>query len=286
MGFKSKLQEALRTELSARELELLPGGFQTVGKLIIIKLKPDLLDKKELIGNTFLQLLPYIRSVYINLGGIEGQYRTPEQIEFLAGEKKPLVIHKEHGVKYQFDITKIMFSQGNLRERRHLAGLVNDDEMIVDMFAGIGYFSLPIAVLSNPDKVYSIELNPIAYSFLVKNIELNKVGNKIIPIQGDCKEEVIKLSSQEIKADRIVMGVFPAPLEYIGESLKVAKNSGTIIHFEGVVDGDDNLELYKEFSAIANKDGFNCELSDKRFIKSYGPNLYHVVYDIQVSRSE
>ncbi len=282
MGFKSKLQKELCGVLSDEELTLLPSGFQTIGKVIVIKLKSGLLNKKQLIADAYLDLLPYICSVYINQGGIEGRYRTPERIEHLAGEKDPIVIHKEHGVKYKFNITKIMFSQGNLKERKHLAGLVGDKEIVVDMFAGIGYFSLPIAVLSLPKKIYSIEINPTAYKFLVENIQLNKVEGKVVPLHGNCKEEAIKLSKEGIRADRIIMGVFPAPKDYIEEALLLARNSGTVIHYEGVVDADDELKLFKEFANIAEKSDFETELLDKRFVKSYGPNLYHVVYDIQV----
>lgn len=284
MGFKSKLQKELRSELTEQELELLPSGFQTVGKVIIIKLKPELLEKKELIADTYLKLLPYIRSVYINLGKIEGEYRTPERIEYLAGEKDPVVLHKEHGVKYKFDITEIMFSQGNLKERKHLASLVNDGEVIVDMFAGIGYFSLPIAILANPKKIFSIEVNSTAFKFLLENIELNDVKDIIVPLHGDCKVEAPRLSSGGINADRVIMGVFPAPKDYIKEALKVAKDSGAVIHYEGIVDGDNELELYNEFTKIAEDSKYETKLLDNRFIKSYGPNLYHSVYDIKVSK--
>lgn len=284
MGFKSELQEELKSELTDQELELLPSGFQTVGKVIIIKLKPELMDKKELLAETYLKLLPYIRSVYINLGKIEGEYRTPERIDYLAGEKNPEVLHKEHGVKYKFDITEIMFSQGNLNERKHLGNLVDDGEIIVDMFAGIGYFSLPMAVLSKPEKIYSIEINPTAYKYLETNIELNDVEDTVIPIHGDCKEKTIELSKRGIKADRVVMGVFPAPKDYIEEALAVTKDSGTIIHYEGIVDGENELKLYEEFTDVATKSGFKTKLLDNRFIKSYGPNLYHSVYDIKVNK--
>jgi tRNA wybutosine-synthesizing protein 2 len=284
MGFKEKLQKHLEEDLSMKELELLPSGFQTVGKLIIIKLKPKLLKKKELIAKTYLELLPYIRSVYINRGKIEGQLRKPEHIEYLAGEKNPVVRHKEHGVIYEFDITKIMFSQGNLNERKHLANLVEKGEIITDMFAGIGYFSLPIAVLSEPDKIYSIELNPDAYKFLIGNIKLNNVEDKVLPYQGNCKEVVRELSQKGVMADRIIMAVFPAPKDYIDGALLIAKDSGAIIHYEGIVDRDEKLTLYHEFSKIASKSRFNTELLDSRLVKSWGPNLYHIVYDILVEK--
>jgi tRNA wybutosine-synthesizing protein 2 len=284
MAFKDKLQAHLKDSLTENKLELLPSGFQTLGKVVIIKLKPELMPHKEKIAKAYLDLLPYIRSIYINKGIIKGQYRTPKGIEYLAGEKDPIVKHKEHGVIYEFDITKIMFSQGNLRERKYLSTLVKDGEIVVDMFAGIGYFSLPIGKLSSPQKVYSIELNPLAYNYLVKNIKLNKLEDIVIPINGDCKKEVIKLSKAGIKADRVVMGVFPAPVEYIAEGLTLLKSEGTIYHFEGVVDQDKYLELFEQFNYIAKKKGINCKLKEKRFVKSYGPNLYHTVLDIEASK--
>ncbi|MFO8018111.1 MAG: class I SAM-dependent methyltransferase family protein [Promethearchaeia archaeon] len=284
MTFKDKLQSHLKNTLPKKKLEVLPSGFQTLGKVVVIKLKPELFPHEEKIAQAYLDLLPYIRSVYINRGKIEGQYRTPEGIEYLAGEKDPIVQHKEHGVLYEFDITKIMFSQGNLRERKFLSTLVDEGEIIVDMFAGIGYFSLPIGKLSSPKKVYSIEMNPVAYEFLLKNIELNNLGDTIIPIKGNCKQEVIKLSKQGVQADRVIMGVFPAPVDYVDEALTLLKPGGTIYHFEGVVDKDKYLDLFEEFNEIAAKKGIICELKAKRFVKSYGPNLFHTVLDIEASK--
>lgn len=286
MGFKDKLVEKLDEKLTQKELELLPSGFQTLGEVVIIKLDPELLDKKETIAKAYLDILHYMRAVYLNRGKIEGKFREPEKIEYIAGEKDPMVEHKEHGVKYRFNIKKIMFSKGNINERKHLASLVEEGETIVDMFAGIGYFSLPIAVLSKPKKIYSIELNPIAYEFFVENIRINNVENIIEPILGDCKEKVLELSKKGIKADRIIMGVFPAPKEYIEEALTLIKDSGTIIHYEGIVDKDEDLALYEEFSEIARRSNISINLKDKRLVKSYGPNLFHIVYDILVKKAE
>jgi tRNA wybutosine-synthesizing protein 2 len=283
MGFKDKLKEKLGEYISSQELELLPRGFQTLGKIMILKLHPDLIKHKEVIARKSMELLPAIESVYLNKGIIKGNFRTPENIEYVTGKKNPIVIHKEHGVTYKFDFTKIMFSQGNLAERKHLATLVKDDELIVDMFAGIGYFSLPIAKNSNPRKIYSIELNPLSFKFLSENIKLNRLENKVTPINGDCKEEVLKLSKNGVRADRVIMGVFPAPKEYIREALTLVKETGTYYHYEGVVDKDNYLSLYQEFEEVVEDNHMRSKLVDKRFVKSYGPNLYHVVLDIYVS---
>ncbi|MHA2326744.1 MAG: class I SAM-dependent methyltransferase, partial [Promethearchaeota archaeon] len=210
--------------------------------------------------------------------------REPENIEFITGENNPVIEHKEHDVKYRFDITKIMFSKGNLNERRFLATLVKEGEIIVDMFAGIGYFSLPIARHSLVERIYSIELNPDSFKSLIENIRINHLEEKIVPINGNCKQEVLKLSDSGIRADRVIMGVFPAPLEYIKEALTLTKDGGTIIHFEGVTDKGNYMSLFNEFSEVALRENCVCELKSYRYVKSYGPKLAHTVLDIIVKK--
>ena len=284
-AFKEKLKEKLEGILSEDELNLLPRGFQTIGKVIIIKLNPKLIGKKQLIGEKCLELLPSIKSIYLNRGKIKGQFRTPEKIEFLVGEDNPIVEHKEHNVLYRFDITKIMFSKGNVNERKYLSTIVKENEIIVDMFAGIGYFSLPIAKNAKPAKIYSIELNPVSYRFLTENIMLNNLEEIIVPIEGNCREEVVKLSKTGISADRVIMGVFPAPKDYIKEAITVAKETGTIYHYEGIREKDNYLSLFTEFEEIAKTKNVKCKIISKRFVKSYGPNLYHIVIDILAEKS-
>ncbi len=285
MSFKKKLAEKLKDIFAEEELSILPRGFQTLGNIIILKLNPKLLEKNKVIGQAYLDLLPKIRSVYVNKGRIIGSFRKPENIEFLAGEDNPIVEHKEHGVIYRFNITKIMFSKGNLNERRFLATLVKKGEIVVDMFAGMGYFSLPIAKHSEVGQIYSIELNPISYKTLLENIKINHLEEKITVINGDCKKEVLELSKSGIRADRVIMGVFPAPIDYIKEALGLTKEDGTIYHYEGVVEKNAYISLFKEFEEICQEEQFNCTLESHRFVKSYGPNLFHTVLDIFVRKN-
>ncbi|MFX1279294.1 MAG: class I SAM-dependent methyltransferase family protein [Promethearchaeota archaeon] len=285
MKFKKKLSEKLRDVLTPQELSVLPRGFQTLGDIIIFKLNPMLNSKKEIVGNAYLDLLPSIRSVYINKGKIVGTFREPEEIEFLAGINDPIVEHKEHGIRYRFDVTKIMFSKGNLKERKFLATLVETGEIVVDMFAGIGYFSLPIGKHSEVKRIYSIELNPDAFKYLIENIRINHLEEKIMAINGDCKNEVLKLSKSGIRADRVIMGIFPAPIDYIKEALTLTKKEGTIYHFEGVVEKDKHLSLFEDFNEIATNEHYKSDLKSFRYIKSYGPNLFHVVLDIFVLKN-
>jgi tRNA wybutosine-synthesizing protein 2 len=162
--------------------------------------------------------------------------------------------------------------------------LVEDGETIVDMFAGIGYFSLPIAKHARPEKIFSIELNPDAFKSLIKNIKLNQMKEVIVPMFGDSKILVVRLFESGIRADRVIMGVFPAPKDHIKEALLLVKDEGTIYHDEGVVEKEGYMELFNEFKLIAESQYCQCKLLSKRFVKSYGPNLYHVVLDIEVSK--
>lgn len=58
MKFKNKIAEKLKDTLTISELSLLPRGFQTLGDVVILKLKPELLSKKKIIGEAYLELLP------------------------------------------------------------------------------------------------------------------------------------------------------------------------------------------------------------------------------------
>ncbi len=284
MNFKDRLKIALNSELTQEELDKLPRGFQMISKIILLKLLSELYEKRFIIAKKCLELYPKMESVYYYGGKITGQFRIPEKIEFLAGKDNPVVVHKEHKVMYKFDITKIMFSKGNLNERKKLATLVKPGEIIIDMFAGIGYFSLPIGIHSEAKIIYSIELNPVAFEYLKENVKLNHLEFKIIPIFGNCKEKVKELDENGIAADRIIMAVFPAPKDFISSALLCVKDSGTFIHYEGVIEKDNYLEIYDEFDKVAQQNGYQCELIEHRVVKSYGPRLYHIVVDILVNK--
>jgi tRNA wybutosine-synthesizing protein 2 len=160
---------------------------------------------------------------------------------------------------------------------------VQPGETIVDMFAGIGYFSLPIAVHAQPACIYAIEINPEAYEFLSRNVALNDVREIVHPILGDCAKEVEKLADQGVIADRVIMGVFPAPKEYLPHALLVVKpEGGTIIHYEGVVEKHDVNPLFQDVIDACAAIGRAVQLREHRIVKSYGPFKYHAVLDCEI----
>jgi tRNA wybutosine-synthesizing protein 2 len=164
-----------------------------------------------------------------------------------------------------------------LSERKRIIKQIKRGEIIIDMFAGIGYFSLGIAKFSEAKKIYVIEINPKSYEYLLENIKLNKVGNKIVPILGDSVVEVPKLGKI---ADRVIMGLLPDCKEYLKYAIKVTKQNG-IIHYHGTAKKNEE-KLFEDVKEVAKKEGRKVELIKKTKVKSYAPKVYHWVLDCRI----
>jgi tRNA wybutosine-synthesizing protein 2 len=277
MSFYTKL--AGRLNLSDRELKELPRGYQIVGKILLIKLKPKLLKHKKVIGKAVLEMLPYVRTVCLakDIGGVE---RKPK-VEVIAGCKSTLTTNREHGCRFLLDVSKVMWSQGNKAEKMRLAHLVKAGETVVDMFAGIGYFSIPIARHSNPKKIYAIDINPDAIEFLRRNIWLNGVENKVDILQGDCRKFAPLL---EGAADRVVMGYLFKTEKFLPYALRIAKESA-FIHMHRTVKAKEIEELKKRIVEIGKKNHASVRIMSVKEVKSYAPKIVHVVFDLKIKKS-
>ena len=284
-----KFKEMLKIELKKKDvipgdlLNLLPRGYQELNHIAILNLKPELRKYANQIAESMHEILPSLIAIWHRCGEIQGKFRQPQGLAHLWGDPKSEIILTENHVKYKFDFTKIMFAKGNVTERRILPTRIKDGEIIVDMFAGIGYFSLGMARTKKPKKIYSIEWNPEAYDYLCENIRLNHVESIITPIFGDCKEKIIELKDNNICAVRIIMGLLPAPVDAISSALSIIKKDGGVIVYEGV-EGKESTELFQEFSEIANQEGFLTSIIERRIVKIYKPHLYHVVIEILVKK--
>lgn len=284
MGFKQLLQAKLseQQKIPSDLLDFVPRGFQDLQHRIIIKLHPKLEPYSKEIAEIIPQILPSVKAVWNRRGEIEGQYRQPMGLIHLWGDKSTEIIITENNVRYKFDFTKIMFAKGNATERNRIPKKVQKGDLIIDMFTGIGYFSLGMAKTRLPRKIYSIEWNPTAFKYLQENIKLNRVEDIIEPIFGDCREIVPDLAAKGIKADKIIMGLLPEPVDAIPAALTAVKPEGTLIIYEGV-DKKHSTRLFDEFSEIARKNGYDCKLVEKRIVKNYKPHEYHVVVEILVN---
>jgi tRNA wybutosine-synthesizing protein 2 len=193
--------------------------------------------------------------------------RTPEaQLVWGSGGE---VCHKEAGFSYILDPEKVMFSMGNREEKARIARMVKNSprpERIADMFAGIGYFSLPLAGAGAA--VHAMEINPVAFGYLVRSIEANGLSGRITPSLGDCR----RLLSGTY--NRIVMGHFDA-VTLLPDALHHAE-PGSVIHVHSIGPVE---ELVRERVEGA---GFSATIHVHR-VKKYGPHAWHMVQDVYLA---
>ncbi len=259
-----------KIDLPKKMEEHLPDRWEKVGDVVLIKLPDSLYSKKELIGEVYAEVLN-AKTVLIQKD-IQGTKREPN-VEVIYGEETETV-HLENGIKFKLDLSKLMFSSGNIDERVRMAEVADEDEVIVDMFAGIGYFTLPLAVHSKPDKIYSLEINPVAYRYLKENVRSNRVEDIVEICLGDNRN-----FPKTYIADRIVMGYLHDTHRFLPKALELLKEKGVIHYHTRVADTEFPGKVEREISN--NVDG-GYEIMKIHKIKSYAPHVYHVVADIKV----
>jgi len=270
----SYLRDAMRNSLTQKELELLPSGFDRIGHVAILTLPQELLPKSKEIAQALLRVKG-VRTVALRTGTIAGRERRP-QVDVIAGAQTTETLHKENGCTFKLDVAKVMFSTGNIFERGRVAGLVRPGEVVVDMFAGVGQFSIPVAKHAKPSKVYAIELNEVAHHYLCENVRLNYVGDVVEPRLGDCA----KVAPLGV-ADRVLMGMLHVTHEYLPLAMRILKPSGGVIHYHESVPSKLRFERpVKRILEAAG--GREVKIIGQRVVKRYAPGVNHVVIDAEV----
>lgn len=272
----SQIKKLLSNEIPSELICCLPDKWEKIGDVLTVKLNESLRKYQEKIGERYAEIL-HCKTVLNDVGGISGTYRKPK-VEILYGSKNTETIHKENGIRYKLDLQKIMFSSGNMDERKRMANISNKNETVVDLFAGIGYFTIPMAVYSKPKKIFSCEINPIAYEYLCKNIVLNHVTSVVKPLLGDNRS----MAPKNI-ADRVIMGYIDDTYRFLPTAIDRLKNGTGIIHYHDVFPNELIPEKSLKFvQEISKKYDTNAKLLKYNYIKSYAPGVSHVVFDIKI----
>ena len=203
--FKRLLMRELADRLPERLLPLLPSGMQVVGDIAILSLRPELVEHAAAIGEVVLARFPFVRTVCRKLGPAVGARKAP-QVEVIAGEPRTETTHREGGCLFRLDVARVIFSKGNIRERQRMARVVREGEVVFDLFAGIGYFTIHMAKTRRPAVIYASDINPVALHYLAVNVHLNKVRGLVVPVLADCRRLAETLPDL---AARVVMGFLP-----------------------------------------------------------------------------
>jgi tRNA wybutosine-synthesizing protein 2 len=272
----NQIKESLEKEIPIDLVSKIPDKWEKIGEIGVIKLHPDLKRYSQIVGESYAEILQ-CKTILNDVGGISGEYREPKT-KIIYGSNNTETTHKENGIRFKLDPQKIMFSSGNMDERIRMATVSNEKETVVDLFAGIGYFTLPMAVHSKPKKIFACELNPAAYKYLCENIALNNVSDIVEPLRGDNR----KVAPKNV-ADRVIMGYFGNANKFLSNAFKCLKDYKGIIHYHDKFSENQVPYLPSKYvKKFVEKYDRRIELFDYKIVKSYAPGINHYVFDIGI----
>lgn len=250
---------------------MLPQKWEMIGRSLLLKLRPELRSDAAEIGRAYA-MAAGAESVYSVEGKMRGVSRKPS-VRLVYG-KGGETVHHENGVNYVLDAGKVMFSSANHDERMRMSTIDCGGETVVDMFAGIGHLSMPLAVHSDPARIIAAELDETTFRYLMKTVE----ANEVLPTYSACN---IENSALEVEAcDRILMGYLHETRRWLPKALSMGK-AGTIIHFhEEVRKG--MVEEWKRLITSKYCGGRVNVLSTRR-VKGYSALSDHMAMDLQIT---
>ncbi len=281
---RKRLQTKLSATLPPEQLKKIYNSFDIVGDIAIIKTATPNLENAETAANQIMVIHKNVKTVFAQSSPIKGDFRV-RQLNLLAGENKTITLYKENGCQFRVDVEKCYFSPRLSHERARIADLVESGEVVVNMFAGVGCFSVIIAKKVSQTKVYSIDVNPTAFEYMQQNVKVNRVYGNVVPLLGDAKE-VIQTKLQGI-ADRVLMPLPEKALEYLPYAIMALKPEGGWIHFYDFQHATrEENPVEKTKTQVAQKlacIGTDYRFASSRVVRSTGPNWWQTVLDIQVS---
>jgi len=275
-----KLLDALEDRLPPHILASLPHAIDFVGDIAVLEVPPELEDYKGIIGEAILETHKRVRTVLAKSGAVEGIYRLRD-FEVIAGVDKTETVHREHGCVYHVDLARTYFSPRLSYEHHRVASEVRGGETVVDMFAGVGPFSILIAKRHKDVRVYAIDINPDAVYYLKKNIAANHVQEKITPILGDVKE-VVDEGLTGI-ADRVIMNLPERAAEYVNVACKALRLKGGVMHYYEFTSVPDPLEAARvRLTQAVNQNNRDLKILLVRIVRATAPFTWQVGVDAEI----
>ena len=276
-----KLVETLRDKLPTHLLASVPRAIDFVGNIAVIEIPAELKDHKKAIGGAILKTHKRVNTVLAKSSAVEGVYRLRE-FEVIAGVEKTATVHREYGCVYYVDLAKAYFSPRLSHEHDRIASQMEECETVVDMFAGVGPFSILIAKKRENVKVYAIDVNPDAVEFLNRNVAVNRVEKKVVTILGDVRQ-VVREQLTGV-ADRVIMNLPEKAIEYIDVACRAIKSKGGIIHYYDFTNASEPLKTatVRLTEAVSKTDRNVKKIMLARVVRATAPFTWQVVVDAEI----
>ncbi|MEM2740495.1 MAG: class I SAM-dependent methyltransferase family protein, partial [Candidatus Bathyarchaeia archaeon] len=227
---------------------------------------------------------PRIRTILRQDSPVGSPFRV-RRLTCIAGEERTITIHREYGCRYKVDLSKVFFSPRLSYERARIAKSIRGGEYVVNMFSGVGCFSIAIARLAKPRVVYSIDISRDAYILMEENIRMNSVDYTVIPILGDARR-IVESRLKGI-ADRVLEPLPDLAYAYLDVALKALKPEGGWIHYYNFLHIKNkglHNEVYRVRHRIESMGGKITYIGARK-VRSVGPNWIQVAIDLYISRT-
>jgi len=274
------LKKSLESILTLEESDELISAFDQIGNIIIVRIPKSLLSKKKIIGETLLNEVKIVKSVFYQSSAVEGDFRT-RNLEIIAGEDNTETEYKEFGCRFTVDVENAFFSPRLSTERERIANLIQDGEIMTNMFAGVGMFSI-MAAKKKKCTVYSLDINPVASKLCEKNIKQNKLAGNVISINGD-SSDIIKEQLVN-KSDRTLMLLPERSDEFLESAINTTRNNG-IIHYYSHIHADKKSDAGKlSEEHYLSVTPVKSEILSSKIVRPVGPRYYQTVVDVKISK--
>ena len=268
------------------ELDL-PRKWTRVGSVLVIRIPETLESYAQEIAEAYATL-PGISSV-IAKARITGELRQPVQVRLLYGNNTETIV-TEYGIRYRLDVAKLMWSAGNVGWRAGPRGSpgvkkiyeFQKPQVILDCFAGIGYFTLQLARAYPDARVVAIDKNPESVQYLRQNIELNRFEN-IEVVHEDCR-------NVHQKADVVHLGYIGDTVRFLTHASAQLRNGGTVILHDAFRRSAYGVQRSSEWSAVPERLRHELEqaapgmyVTQVARVKNYGPATAHLAIRLEKS---
>lgn len=273
-------------------------SYEIIGDIAV--LNEEISETKEqLVAHVLMNRHKSIKVVAKRISPVEGVFRT-RRLQVISGENRTETMHKENGCRYKLDMEKVYFNPRLAGERNRVASQVAlssvKGEEILDMFAGVGSFSIQVAKRAPQSHVTAIDINPDAILYLGENTRLNRVSN-IEAVEGDVREIYARFRNT---ADRIIMNLPKSAYLFLREALSMLNSRGGIIHFYAVESAysDTRDKKSKSFERVLTRakekfmasvkeleeefQPYSIEILDARKVKPYAPYAYIIGIDVAI----
>jgi len=271
------LRDSLGGIVPSGQIRAIETGIDIIGDIAIVKLSEGVRAYGPEVGRAIMAAMKNVKAVFDQEGGLEGEFRL-RRLRHIAGEERTLTLHRENMLRFMVDVEKCYFSPRLSTERARIADLVEEGEVVLNMFAGVGPYSITIAKRKKSE-VYSNELNETAFRLHLENNRLNKVEARVKMLNVDAMTLPEHLRA---RFDRILM---PHPSQsdrFLGTARRLLREGGWIHYYRHVSGADVDearANLERELRAILGEGAtFSC-----RKVREIGPHFIELVADIQAA---